>query len=127
MASGPTGHLHQRGKEPLGRAKVGGKEGRVGIDHHHQGEAAKVMTLCEHLGTDQQIDLAGMGGIEHLLRRAAPSGDIAVEAADARARKQRLQPLIESLGAATESGQIDIATFGARPWHRLISAAVMTH
>jgi hypothetical protein len=68
-----------------------------------------------------------MGGVEHLLRRAAPSGDIAVEAADARARKQRLQPLLESLGAATESGQIDIATFGARPWYRLISAAVMTH
>jgi hypothetical protein len=68
-----------------------------------------------------------MRGVEHLLRRAAPAGDIAIESADSRARKQRLQALFESLGATTESGQIDVATFGARPWYRLICAAVMTH
>ena len=127
VAPGPTRHLHQRGKEPLGRAKVGSKQGRIGVDHHHQRELPEVVTLGEHLGTHQQIDLTGMRGIEHLLRRAATAGDIAIEPADACARKQRLQALFESLGATTEASQIDIAAFGARPWYRLICAAVMTH
>jgi hypothetical protein len=68
-----------------------------------------------------------MGGIEHLLRGAAAAGDIAIEPADSRARKQRLQALFQSLGTVAESCQIDIAAFGARPWYRLISATVMTH
>jgi hypothetical protein len=60
IASGPTGGLHQQTEQTLWCPKVTGKQGVIRIDRRHQRDAAKVVSLGDHLGTHQNIHLARM-------------------------------------------------------------------
>ena len=57
-ATGPARDLHQQLKRPLGGAKVGQVQGRVGVDHADQRDVGKIEPLGDHLRAQQDADLA---------------------------------------------------------------------
>ena len=66
--------------EPLARAEVDAKQPLVGVQHHHQGHAGKVMSFREHLCADQQAHLASCDPVERVLERSAAAHGVAVDA-----------------------------------------------
>ncbi len=57
-ASGAPGHLGQQLKRALGGAEIGDAESDVGRDHADQRHPRKVVAFRNHLGADQDVDVA---------------------------------------------------------------------
>ena len=126
MPAGPPGDLHQRREQPLRRPEIGGEQPGVGVDHHHQGQPAEVVAFREHLGADQQVDLAGMRGREEALGRAAAAGDIPVEPGDAGVREETGESFLQPLRAPAQRSQVLVAAGRAGARRRRFGGAVMT-
>ena len=117
-APGPPGHLRQQREHALGRAEVGAGQAAVGVEHDHQCEALEVVPLGDHLGADQEVDLAGVGRVDAARtarRRRATSRS---SATDARGREQLSQSLFEALRAAAQRREVDVTAFGTTARHR---------
>ena len=127
VAPGPTRHLHEGGKEPLGGAKVRGIERRIGIHHQHLGEAFKVVALGQHLRAEQDVDLTRMRGRHERSRCPPMAGHIPIEPSNAGTRKELCQMFFKPLCPLAEPRQIDIAAIGAHLGDSGLGGAVVTH
>ncbi len=111
--SGSPGHLLQQLGAMLQRAEVGGIEAAIGIDHHDQGDMGQVVTLGQHLRAHQQAGLAAMDLLEHLLEALLLAGAVAVDTVYDGVRKEPLQGLFGTFGAAPQCAQVAAAALGA--------------
>src|ERR1700687_6321199 len=53
LAPGTARNLHDRLRESLGGAEVGAEQALVGVEHDHERDAWKMVTLGHHLRADQ--------------------------------------------------------------------------
>ena len=95
--AGAARDLGQQLKDALRRTKVRQVERIVRADNAHQRDAVDVVALRNHLGADQQVDLAGVQAYEQPLHVMTAAHRVAVHAANARMRKDLLQPLLALL------------------------------
>jgi hypothetical protein len=70
IAAGAAGCLHQQREQPLGGAEVAAEQARVRIDRGDQRDTPEVVALGQHLGADEDVDVAGVHGLELLLQAA---------------------------------------------------------
>ena len=141
VAPGASCSLHQQGKQALGGTEVAGEQGAVRVDGRHQGDAAKVMALGDHLRAHQHIHLARMHGRQLGFQRTLQPGAVGVDAGYAQRLAVRLriadsagsahigqqlaQLFFQLLGAATHGFNVDVAAGGAGAWHALGKAAMV--
>jgi hypothetical protein len=109
VAAGPARHLHQLGEQALAGAVILREQRGVRVQDADQGQLLEVVALGDHLGADQDVDLAAVHGVEGRLRAALQARGIGVDAQDARLREHRLQAFLDALGAASERLQVDVA------------------
>ena len=83
------------------------------------------MSFGDHLRAQQNIDIAAMHGVEGLLRAALASRGVGVDPQYTRFGEQGLQIFFDTLSAATQWLQIDIAAGGAGHWHAQFKTAMM--
>ena len=75
----------------------------IGIEHDHQRDALKIVSLGDHLRTDEHIDFAGMHGVERVFGSVALPRRIAIDARNPRRRQQRAQRFLDALRALTDA------------------------
>jgi hypothetical protein len=63
--TGASRYLGKELKRSFAGAEVGDVKTHIAIDDSDQGNIGKVMTLCDHLGSDQDVDLFGAHLVEH--------------------------------------------------------------
>src|SRR5207247_422406 len=79
----------------------------------------------DHLGADEDVDLARVERGEDTLNVMAAAHGIAIEARDTRAREHPVQRLFQPLGAAPEELHVLAAAFRARLRHGTREAAIV--
>ena len=57
-ASGASGHLHQLRKQTFRRPEIRAEQGTIRVDHPDQRQVGEVVPLGDHLGADEDVDLA---------------------------------------------------------------------
>src|SRR5262249_38294633 len=87
----PAGDLCEQLKGPLGCAKVGQREGRVGADHADQSHARKIMSFGNHLCANKNVNLAIPESAEHAFEVTHMAHRVTIHSADARVRINLLQ------------------------------------
>ena len=120
-AAGASRDLQQQLGHALGGAKVDAEQPAVGVEDRHQGDVREVVSFREHLGADDDVDVAGMHAIEQRFQRTAAARCIAVHPGDAQAVDPRLQGARDALGAEPETAHVLRAApgaFGDRRAHR---------
>ena len=141
VTPGPAGGLHQQAKQALGCPEVAGKKRPVGVDRGHQGDAAKVVPLGNHLCAHQHVDVAGMHLCELRFQAAFESGAVGINAGNAHglalglrggrgvgathASEQLRQMLFKPLSAPAHGRNVGIAAGRAGARHRLGETAVV--
>ena len=117
-ATGATGDLGEELKDALGRAEVGQAEGEVRADDADQRNAVDVMTLGDHLGADQQVDLASVQAGEQPLHIVPRPRTVSRSMRPMRALgKSLLQAFLALLRARAEvSRDARSGTFWAELW-----------
>src|SRR5262249_19669313 len=90
-AAGTSSHLGQQLERALGRTKVRHRERRIRREDAHQRHHWKVVAFGDHLGSDENIDVAPAESAKNALEIANMSHRISIDAADAGIRKQLLQ------------------------------------
>ena len=84
------------------------------------------MTLCQHLRAHQDIEPSCRKIQEYLAQAAAAARGIAIEAPDARLRKEGAQDLLELFGAHADEIDVLSLAIGASAGSVCLGAAVMT-
>ena len=116
VAPGPARRLHEQGQQALGRPKIAGEQGAVGLHRRHQGDAPKVVALGDHLRAHQHIDLARV----HLGQLALQRPLARVLSASMRATRTGCRP---ALHAVQQGGQLFFELLGAPAQGRRCRAA----
>ena len=98
-AAGAASHLNIELGKTFGGAKVSGEQRAVHIQQRHQRHIRKMMALRQHLRADQNTRAAAKHVGQMLLQRAFAAGGVAVDARQRHAGKQRLQIMLQLLGA----------------------------
>jgi hypothetical protein len=88
-------------------------------------DAVDVVPFCDHLGADQQVDLARVQPREQALHIVTAAHGVAIHAADARMGKDLLQALLTLLRARAEEVEVLALTLGAKLRHSTAEAAVV--
>ena len=84
----PTGDLRQQLEGSLTGAEVGSVQADVRIDDANKSHIGKIEPLGNHLGADENIDLAGAEFPEHLAIRSLPAHRVGIHSRDAGRRKK---------------------------------------
>ncbi len=113
-APGAAGDLQDRLREPLVAARIGAEQPLVGVQHADERHARKVMALRQHLRADQNLDVAGFDVVQHGGERAFAARAVAIEARDARRRKQPCELVADALRAGADGDSLAAAR-AARP------------
>ena len=95
-ASCSAGYLGQELEGALGGTKIREMEADICGDHADELDAWEIVSLGDHLGADDDVDLFVLERFEDRLRMAAFRGDIAVESHRPRRREDALDFLFES-------------------------------
>ena len=83
------------------------------------------MALGDHLGADQQVDLSGMQRTEHSFQIVPAAHRIAIQPANPRLGKHRVQDVLQLLRAGTEILNVFAAALGTRLGRRPHKPAVV--
>ena len=98
---GPTCDLDNLLGETFGGPKVEAKQTLVSINNANQADAGKIMTLGQHLGTDEQADFASVNGFKHALQFPFTLRRVAIDSCQANAGKRGFQIFLDALGTFT--------------------------
>ena len=99
----PPRYLFKQLEGPLGRTEVGQVHALVRLQHAYQGYAAEVVTLGDHLGTHQDIDLAFVHAREQFFQSVAlAKGGVPVQPRHAGRGKKRAHHALHPLGAGAQ-------------------------
>ena len=98
-APGAARDLDDGLRHAFGRAEIRAEQALVGVQHHHQGDARKVVALGDHLRADQDARLAAGDPANYLLDVAALAHHVAIEAGDGHVREQLRQRFLDALRA----------------------------
>ncbi len=124
-ATGASGDLGEQRIEAFGRPEVRAVEHAVRVEHANQREVRKVVALGEHLGADQDVDVARANALAHLVPGVLAARAVAVDPQHARLRKMAAERLFDALGALPHGRQIRLAALRAgRRDTPLVSAVV---
>ena len=85
-----------------GGAEVGKTESKVGTDDADEGDAVDVVSLGDHLGADEEIDLASVEAGEQAFHIHAAADGVAVHASDASVGEEFFEALFALLRACAE-------------------------
>ncbi len=121
---GPARDLHEDLERALGRAKVGHRERRVGVDDTDQRDARQIVSLGHHLRSDQDVHLARAHALEHRLGLGTRR-DVAVEPRDACLGKRLSDGVFELLGAEPLEEQRLAPALGTGVGHRRREIAIV--
>ena len=124
-SSGPPGNLGQQLKQALGRPEVGHRQAGVGGHHPDQRDIGVIVTFGNHLGADQDVDVAVAQSTQNALMRRLGTSGVAVHAGQPRFGKQRAQHRFDLLGAEAVGPQRGPFAPRAQRRHRLVETAVM--
>ena len=117
VTPGAPGGLHQQAEQALGCAKVAGEQRPIRIDGRHQGNAAKVVALGNHLRAHQHIHIAGVHGRQLALQFTFEAGGIGVDAGHAHglALGEFGAHRIRAPHVGQQFGQVFFESLGATP------------
>jgi len=124
-APGAPRHLEQERGQPFGRAEIAAVEGVVGAEHADQSEPRKIVSLGEHLRSDEDVDVSRVDAIENAGEGPLALRAVAVDAHDARSRECGGQRALEALRAVPEGYEVDVAAVGTCSREPLDVAAMM--
>ena len=79
-AAGASCHLLQQLAHALGSAEVCAEQTAIGILNHHEGYLGQVVSLGQHLCTQQQTGLTVAGGLQQFVQGLFAGGGVAVHA-----------------------------------------------
>ena len=113
-ASGATRDLREKLHAALPGAEVGKSKGPVRVECADERHAGEVVPLGDHLGADQDIDLAACEAREQRGRLAWACCRVAIESSCSRLRQQSAQLLLDALGSGRERDQLVAAACSAR-------------
>ena len=123
---GPAGRLQQQLEGALGRPVIRQVQAEIRVGHDGQGHVRKMMALGEHLRAHQHGGLLARERAQDFLHAAGPAGAVAVQAQNARARRQeRAENFLQLFRALAHGQKIQAAATRARRRVRRGPAAVM--
>ena len=99
----------------------------IRIHHTHQGHIVKIQPLGHHLGAHQNIIFVSRKGVKQLLVAEFTCGGVCVHTQNSCRGKQRLQFILDPLGAEPTVPHRVAAAFRARIVQRLGIAAIVAH
>jgi len=120
-------HLHQELQGPFGCTKVREIQGDVCEDDAHQGDLRNVVSLCDHLGSDQDVQFLSPESVEDLLVRPLPSRRVSIHSSDAGLGKKRPDLLFDLLRTFPDG--LNVQSLAGRAlggWNGLVFAVVTT-
>src|SRR6184192_4176149 len=97
----------------------------VRVDHAHDGDVGKVESFGDHLGAEQDVELALGHALEYPMMRPLGAGGVEVHARDAGNRKAKRYEMLQLLGAEAAHALDFLAAHAARGRDRLLVAAVV--
>ena len=109
----------------LGRAQIAALEAEIGIDHADQGQHGKVMAFGQHLGADDQIDLARRDLLDQLGRGLRPGQGVARGDQDPCVGKAGGDFLGEALDAGAAGGEARLCAAIGAGWRKAAAKAAM--
>ena len=124
-ASGPARDLSHELEGPLRGAKVGQMQPGVRIHDADHGHVREVQPLRDHLGPEQDVDLAPCHALEHAVVGPLRARRVQIHPDDPRLGKAQGQEMLELLGPEPPHALRLLAAHAARCGNRLLMAAVM--
>ena len=121
----PPGDLGQQLESALRSPEVRPSQPGVGIDNADQGDIGDVVAFGDHLGTDEQIALAGAKSSQDRFVAAARLDRIPVQPGNPRFRKVRRQFGLGLFGTAAVEVQVSAPTGRAIAGNRLGAVAIV--
>jgi hypothetical protein len=122
-AAATAGHLGKELEGALAGAEIGEVEAKVGVDDADEGDIGEVEPFGDHLGADEDVDLADAEGAEGLAVGFAPLHHVGVHPADDRFGEELRHHVFHSLGARPAIFDAGIGAFRAfRGRHRIVAA-----
>ena len=118
-------HLRDELKSALAAAIVGKMQAHVGIEDADEGNGRKVVSLGDHLRTDQNIRPAARKGLQDLEMSLFSARRIVVHAQNARGGIEFFEFLHDPFGARAVITQMLAAAFGAGGQHAITCAAIV--
>ena len=106
-------HLRQQLKRSLRGAKVRQRQRGIRRENSDQRHEREVVSLGDHLRSDQNVDLALSKTAKHALEVANVLHGVAVDASDARIREQFPQVGLDTLGALADIMDVFALAFRA--------------
>ena len=100
----PAGAASDLGEELEGAltgAEVGNVEGEVGVEDAGEGDVGEIEAFGDHLGAEEDVDLAGFEGAECFADGTFLSGGVGVESGEAGFGEDLSEDLFDFLGAVT--------------------------
>src|SRR5262245_43953620 len=94
-ASCASRHLRDQLKRSFRRSEVRQRRARIYRHHAHQSHVREVMSLREHLRTDERIDASGAEVRERLLKHFPTRSRVAIDARDTQVREEQSEHLLE--------------------------------
>ena len=91
--------LGQELEGPFAGAEIGDVEGEVGVEDGGEGDVGEVEALGDHLGAEEDVDLAGSEGGEGVLEDVFLARGIGVEAGEAGFGKDLAEDFLDLFGA----------------------------
>src|SRR5262249_9042877 len=116
-------HLRELRIELLRHAEVRAVQGVVRIDHTHQRETRKVVSLGQHLRADQDVDLMVLHALAHVVEGERSACCVSVNTQYARSGKPLPEYLFNALCAMTCRRQIQVTAARTCPYPRLLVPA----
>ncbi len=110
--SGTTRNLADELECPLGAAEIGQVERGVGRGHAHQRHAGIIVSLGDHLGADQDVDLSVFQPFQNAGMASFPGSGVAVHPGYAGVWEKLFDFFFDTLGAAAEKGDVRPAATG---------------
>ena len=111
--AGPTSHLGQHLEDSLSGAIVGEVDADVGAHYAHEGDLGKVEALGDHLGADQDVDLAGLELAKDLFVPTLVGGGVPVPAEGASPGESGAHLLLDALSACADVAEVGAAALAA--------------
>src|SRR5262249_52889880 len=113
-APGASGDLSQQLKRPFARPKIRLMQGKIGVNDADECDVREVQTLGDHLGSDQDVNLACAKITEDTAIIVFAFQRIGIHSRDARIRKKFGKRLFYFLRAEAGVADLRVATFRVR-------------
>src|SRR5207237_1322941 len=124
-APGPARHLRHQLERPLPGPEIGQVQPGVRVHHADDRHVRKVQSLGDHLGAEQDVELAVGHALEYPMMRPLGAGGVQVHARDASSRKAKGYEMLQLLGAKAAHALDFLTAHAARGRDRLLVAAVV--